>query len=95
VKTDVVGITGLTTYGQSDTSEPGHPYRCCDLTPNHIQTVQVRQQKGTDAERNRAMEIRLLTEHDVEEFVRLRLMALWGSRCMGMSNTRSKSATSM
>jgi ribosomal protein S18 acetylase RimI-like enzyme len=76
VKTDVVGITGLTTYGQSDTSEHGHSHRCCDFTPNPIKTVRVHQQKGTDAERNRAMEIRLLTEHDVEEFVRLRLEAL-------------------
>jgi hypothetical protein len=34
VKTEVVGITGLTTYGQSDTSEHGHPHRCCDFTPD-------------------------------------------------------------
>jgi len=48
VKTEVVGITGLTTYGQSDTSEHGHPHRCYDFTPNPIHAVQVCQQKGAD-----------------------------------------------
>jgi hypothetical protein len=48
LETEVVGITGLTTYDQYGTAEHGRHANCHDFQPNPINAVVVRQWQGKD-----------------------------------------------
>ena len=48
LETEVVGITGLTTYDQYGTPEHGRQHNCRDFEPNPINAVVVRKWRGKD-----------------------------------------------